>query len=288
MKFKKPRGLLLGIGFSAFAIAVILFFLVPVFFKDFQYNALEAILGGLKGLVSFNFANVLYTALFVLFVLALASVVIYAITAVQKKHKIHLLIAAFSLIFVFGSYLGISIYFLGSDIAFGGKITSSTNSLLSLMLVSENVGGKILSSFILALVVLSNVMLIVHMFVALISMMVTEEIINFEAKCEEETQKAIEEKTAEIVASQAAAESAPAFATVLAPEVEADLEERKRKEMAFFKECLDSGYFTEYEEIEFPEPIEGVEEEPVCEASVIEERTAFISRTSVHVGYTHD
>lgn len=68
----------------------------------------------------------------------------------------------------------------------------------------------------------------------------------------------------------------------------ADFEERKRKEDQLFKECLDSGYFTEYEEIEFPDPIEGVEEEPVCERSVVEERTTSISKQSVHVGFTHD
>ena len=293
MKFKKPRGMLLGIGFGAFVVAAVLFFLVPVILADFQYNGMEAVMGGLKALISFNFANVLYTALFILFVLAIAVVAIYAVMAVQKKHKIHLLVAILSLIFVFGSYLVVSIYFLGSDISFGGKVTDSTNSLLSLMLASENVLGKILSSLVLAFAGVSNVMLIVHMFVALVSMTVTEEVKAFEEKCEEETKKAIEEKTAELVASQPAqeavpAEAGPVFGTILAPEVEADLEERKRKEMALFKSAIDSGYFTEYEEIEFPEPLEGVEEEPVCEASIVEEKTALISKTSVHVGFTHN
>lgn len=293
MKFKKPRGVLLGIGFGAFVVAAVLFFLVPVILADFQYNSMEAVMGGLKGLISFNFVNVLYTALFILFVLAIAVVVIYAVMAVQKKHKIHLLVALLSLIFVFGSYLVVSIYFLGSDINFGGKATDSTNSLLSLMLASENALGKILSSLVLAFAGVSNVMLIVHMFVALVSMTVTEEVKAFEEKCEEETKKAIEEKTAELVASQPAqeavpAEAGPVFGTILAPEVEADFEERKRKEMALFKSAIDSGYFTEYEELEFPEPLEGVEEEPVCEASIVEEKTAFISKSSIHVGYTHD
>ena len=296
MKFKKPRGVLLGIGFGTFIVAVALFFLVPIILPDFQYNVMEAVMGGLKGLGSFNFVNVLYTALFILLVLAFAVVVIYAVMAVQKKHKIHLLVAVLSLIFVFGSYLVVSIYFLGSDINFGGKVTDSTNSLLSLMLASENALGKILSSLVLAFTGVSNVMLIVHMFVALVSMTVTEEVNAFEEKCEEEVKKAIEEKTAELVASQpaseaapdAADEAAPVLGTILAPEVEADLEERKRKEMALFKSAIDSGYFTEYEEIEFPEPLEGVEEEPVCEASIVEEKTAFISKSSIHVGFTHD
>ena len=298
MKFKKPRGVLLGLGFGAFVVAAVLFFLIPVIFADFQYNGLAAVKSGLLGLVSFNFSNVLYVAMFVLFILAFAIMIVYMVSAVQKKHKIHLLIALLSLVFVFGSYLLVSIFFLGSDIelALNGvsKTTNSTSSLLSLMLVSENLVAKILSSVVLAFAILSNVLLVVHMFVVLVSMSVTEQVKELETKVEEETKKAIEEKTAELVASQpAVAEAAPQeaqqqFATILAPEVEADLEERKRKEMALFKECIDSGYFTEYEELEFPDPIEGVEEEPVYEASVVEEKSAFVRKSTVHVGFTHD
>ena len=293
MKFKKPRGLLLGIGIGSFVIAAVLFFLVPVIVADFQYDGMSAIVEGLKGLASFNFANVLYAALFILFVLVLALVALYAVSAIQKKHKIHLLIAIISLILVFGTYLIVSIYFLAGNVAFGGKTSDSTNSLISLMLVSENVLGKILSSLVLVFTGIANVALIVHLFVALVSMVVTEEVNAFEEKCEEETKKAIEEKTAELVVAEEAAakalsEAESVAATVLAPEVEADLEERKRKEMALFKECIDSGYFTEYEEIELPEPLEGVDEEPVYEATTVEEKTAFVSKQSVHVGFTHN
>ena len=298
MKFKKPRGLLLGLGFGAFVVAAVLFFLIPVIFADFQYNGLAAVKSGLLGLVSFNFSNVLYVAMFVLFILAFAIMIVYMVSAVQKKHKIHLLIALLSLVFVFGSYLVVSIFFLGSDIELVlngvSKTTNSTSSLLSLMLVSENLVAKILSSVVLAFAILSNVLLVVHMFVVLVSMSVTEQVKELETKVEEETKKAIEEKTAELVASQpavaeaASQEAQQQFATILAPEVEADLEERKRKEMALFKECIDSGYFTEYEELEFPDPIEGVEEEPVYEASVVEEKSAFVRKSTVHVGFTHD
>ena len=298
MKFKKPRGVLLGLGFGAFVVAAVLFFLIPVIFADFQYNGLAAVKSGLLGLVSFNFSNVLYVAMFVLFILAFAIMIVYMVSAVQKKHKIHLLIALLSLVFVFGSYLVVSIFFLGSDIELVlsgvSKTTNSTSSLLSLMLVSENLVAKILSSVVLAFAILSNVLLVVHMFVVLVSMSVTEQVKELETKVEEETKKAIEEKTAELVASQpAVADAAPQeaqqqFATILAPEVEADLEERKRKEMALFKECIDSGYFTEYEELEFPDPIEGVKEEPVYEASVVEEKSAFVRKSTVHVGFTHD
>lgn len=298
MKFKKPRGVLLGLGFGAFVVAAVLFFLIPVIFADFQYNGLAAVKSGLLGFVSVNFSNVLYVAMFVLFILAFAIMIVYMVSAVQKKHKIHLLIALLSLVFIFGSYLVVSIFFLGSDIELVlngvSKTTNSTSSLLSLMLVSENLVAKILSSVVLAFAILSNVLLVVHMFVVLVSMSVTEQVKELETKVEEETKKAIEEKTAELVASQpAVAEAAPQeaqqqFATILAPEVEADLEERKRKEMALFKECIDSGYFTEYEELEFPDPIEGVEEEPVYEASVVEEKSAFVRKSTVHVGFTHD
>ena len=301
MKFKKPRGVLLGLGFGAFVVAAVLFFVIPIIFAaDFQYDGLQAVMQGLKGLVSFNFANVLYTALIILFILAFALMVVYMVMAVSKKHKIHLLVALISLIFVFGSYLIVSVYFLGSEITLtlGGvaKASDSTNSLLSLMLSSENVVAKILSSLVLAFAGISNVLLIVHMFVVLVSMSVTEQVEELAAKCEEETKKAIEEKTAELVAAQAAPEAVVEEAapeqvmvqTILAPEVEADLDERRRKEMALFKECIDSGYFTEYEELEFPEPIEGVTEEPVCEASVVEEKTAFVRKSTVHVGFTHD
>lgn len=293
MKFKKPRGVLLGIGIGSFVVAAVLFFLVPVIVAEFQYNAGSAIVEGLKGLTAFNFANVLYMALFILFVLAFAIIVLYAVSAVQKKHKIHLLVSIISLILVFGTYLIVSIYFLANNVAFGDKTSDSTNSLISLMLVSENVLGKILSSLVLVFTGISNVALIVHIFVALVSMVVTEEVNAFEEKCEEEAKKAIEEKTAELVlaeeaAEKASSEAAPVAAPSLEPEIEADLEERKRKEMQLFKECIDSGYFTEYEEIELPEPLEGVDEEPVYEATTVEEKTAFISKQSVHVGFTHD
>ena len=293
MKFKKPRGVLLGIGIGSFVVAAVLFFLVPVIVAEFQYNAGSAIVEGLKGLTSFNFANVLYMALFILFVLAFAVIVLYAVSAVQKKHKIHLLVSIISLILVFGTYLIVSIYFLANNVAFGDKTSDSTNSLISLMLVSENVLGKILSSLVLVFAGISNVALIVHIFVALVSMVVTEEVNAFEEKCEEEAKRAIEEKTAELVLAEEAAEkvsseAAPVAAPSLEPEIEADLEEHKRKEMQLFKECIDSGYFTEYEEIELPEPLEGVDEEPVYEATTVEEKTAFISKQSVHVGFTHD
>lgn len=288
MRFKKPRGLLLGIGFGTFVIGVALFFLVPVFFKDgFAYNGLSVLLEGVKELVHFNFANVLYTALVVLFVFAVAIFVTYLALVVKNKYRIHVITWFFSFVAIFGSYVFVSSYFLAS-VTFNNV---ENVKLLDAMLKTDGqMIGKILSSLSLALVLLSNVVLIVHVFVSLVAMMVTDQIDKFEKKAKEENE-ALQAKMAEIEATVPARAKEPVAVVEVTSEdliKEATFEERKAKEDKLFKECLDSGYFTEYEEIEFPDEVEGFDEEPVCEYSVVEEKSSIIRKSTVHVGFSHE
>ena len=287
MRFKKPRGILLGIGFGAFVVAAALFFLVPVICKEgFQYNGLSAVLAGLTALISFNFSNVLYVALVVLFVIAFATLAIYLVTVIQKKHSIHVLTWFFSLLAIFGSYLFVSVYFL-ADVEFNGV----TGKLLDSMLKTDGqMLGKILSSLALAFAILSNVVLIVHVFVTLVATMVTEQIEDYEKKVSEEKEKELQDKIAEYAASAPVCEKAPEPVEVTSEQLieEATLEERKAKEEKLFKECVDSGYFSEYEELEFPDALEGFDEEPVGELSVVEEKSSIIRKSSVHVGFSHE
>lgn len=293
MKFKKARGSLLGIGIVAIVLAAALFFLVPVIFKEtFQYSGLDALGDGLTELIGFNFSNVLYTALVVLFVIAFAVMLIYAITAGQKKHGAHVFLAILSLVIVFATYVIVSTYFLG-DVEFNG----ARGKLLDSMLKTDGeMFAKILSSLALALTVLANIVLVVHTFVSMVSMVVTEEVKNFEEKVEAEKEQEVQEKVAEMVACQPAPAPAPVVEEKQpSPQVEiqkmldqSSYEERKERENKLFKEAIDSGYFTEYEEVEFPKPLEGFEEEPVCESSVVEEKSATLRASRVHVGFTHE
>ncbi|MBQ0008854.1 MAG: hypothetical protein KBS97_01030 [Firmicutes bacterium] len=291
MRFKKPRGVLLGIGFGAFAIAAALFFLVPVICKDgFQYNGLNALIEGVKGLFTFNFANVLYTALVVLFVIAFAVLVIYLILVIKKKHAVHIITWLFSLVAIFGSYVFVSMYFL-ADIEFNGAVGKLLDSMLK---ADGQMLGKILSSVALAFAILSNVVLIVHVFVSLVAMMVTDQIEDYEEKVAAEKEEELQSKLAEYKANapvtvvERAAEPVAVEVTSEQLIQEATFEERKAKEEKLFKECLDSGYFSEYEELEFPDALEGFDEEPVGELSVVEEKSSMIRKSSIHVGFTHE
>lgn len=294
MRFRKPRGVLLGIGFGAFAIAAALFFLVPVILKDgLQYNSLSALLSGLKSLISFNFVDVLYTALAVLFVCAIALLIVFAVVLISKKHKKHLIDWFFSLICIFGSYVLVATYFLANDIELTSGATKITGKLLESMLkVDGQMLGKILSSVALSFMILSNIMLVVHLFVCMVAMMVTDQIDEIEKQVESDKEKELNDKLAELAVMQAAVaeKSAESVAVVTAEALisEAEFEERKERETKLFKECVDSGYFSEYEELEFPKPLDGFEEEPVCEISFVEEKSSLIRKSSVHVGFTHE
>ena len=292
MRFKKPRGVLLGIGFGSFVIAAVLFFLVPVICKDgFQYNGLDVLKNGVVELVGFNFSNVLYTALVVLFVIAFAVLAIYLVLVIQKKHAIHVITWLFSLVAIFGSYVFVSMYFL-ANVQFNG----AEGKLLDLMLKTDGqLLGKILSSLALAFAILSNVVLIVHIFVSLVAMMVTDQIEDYEEKVAAEKEEELQSKIAEYQANAPVVTVAEKAAEPVAVEVTADqliqeatFEERKAKEEKLFKECLDSGYFSEYEELEFPDALEGFDEEPVGELSVVEEKSSMIRKSSIHVGFTHE
>lgn len=290
MKFKKARGSLLGIGIAAIILAAAIFFLVPVIFEEtFNYSGIDALGDGGIELISFNFSNVLYTALIVLFVVVFAVMVIYAITAAQKKHGSHIFLAILSLVIILLTYVAVSTYFLGNV-----KFNGVRGKLLDSMLKTDGeMLPKILSSLALAFAIIANVVLVVHAFIAMVSMVVTKEVKDFEEKVEAEKEQEVQEKVAEMVACQ------PAPVAVeekkLSPEEEiqklidqSTYDERKERELKLFKEAVDSGYFSEYEEIEFPQPLEGFEEEPVCEASIVEEKSAMVRKSSVHVGFTHE
>ena len=284
MRFKKPRGVLLGIGIGAFVVAAALFFLVPVICGEvFKYNGLTAFVDGIKGLFTFNFSNVLYTAIIILMVVALAGIIMFIITLIKKKYQKQLIAWFITLIVLFGSFVFVSSYFL-ADVEFNGVVGKLLDSMLK---TDGQMLGKILSSVALAFAILSNILLVVHMFVALVAMMVTEQIEDFEEKVTASKDEEVKALAAELAIAQKAAETVE---EVTAEKLisDAENEERKQREIKLFKQCVDSGYFTEYEEIEFPDPIEGATEEPVCEASFIEEKTAVIRKSSVHVGYTHD
>ena len=290
MRFKKPRGILLGIGFGAFIIAAVLFFVVPLICKEgFQYNGLSAVVAGLTALISFNFSNVLYVALVVLFVVAFASLTIYLVTVIQKKHAVHILTWLLSLLVIFGSYLFVSVYFL-ADVEFNGV----TGKLLDSMLKTDGqMLGKILSSLALAFAIVSNVVLVVHVFVSLVAMMVTDQMEDYEKKVSEEKEKELQDKIAEYAATAPVVVEKvvePVAVEVTSEQLiqEATFEERKAKEEKLFKECIDSGYFSEYEELEFPDALEGFDEEPVGELSVVEEKSSIIRKSTIHVGFSHD
>ena len=112
MKFKKPRGVLLSLGICLFAIAAALFFVVPMICGEgFQYNGVSIVIESLKALITFNFANVVYTAIAVLFVIAVAAMIAYLITICAKKYGKHFFSWLITFILVLGSYIFVSIFF---------------------------------------------------------------------------------------------------------------------------------------------------------------------------------
>ena len=198
MRFKKPRVVLFGISFAIFAIAVALFFVVPMICGEgFQYNGVSALLSGLKALVSFNFANVIYTAIAVLFVVAVAVMIIFAVTLIQKKHKKHLFAWFISLIIVLGSFVFASIFFL-ADIEFNGVSGKFIESMLK---VDGQILGKVLSSVSIAFVLISNILIFVYMFVVMISITISKQIDDLKQKMDTEKEEQINSKVAEVTAT---------------------------------------------------------------------------------------
>lgn len=292
MKFRKPRGVLLGLGICTFVVAVALFFLVPIICgQGFQYNGIAIVIEGLKALITFNFADVIYTTIAVLFVVAVAGMIAYLVTMIAKKYGKHFFSWLFTVIFVVGSYVFVSMFFLAN-----AEFNGTSGKLLELVLKTDGqLLGKILMSVSLALVVLSNILFIVHMFVAMVAMSVTDQMKKFEEQVKADNDEKVKELAEQMANDMAAAETETPVCekcceTVAVDEAELALaeEERKEREMKLFKDCIDSGYFTEYEELEFPTPIEGAEEEMVYETNVVEERDTIVHNKSVRVSVTHE
>lgn len=272
MKFRKPRIVLFGIGLGLFVVSAVLFFLVPVICKDvLTYSAVDSFVRGLSGLVSFNFSNATYTALFILACIAIAGTITYCVTTVVKKHASHIVFGLVSLIVLIGTVSFLSSYF-NSNATIGG-ITDKL--VFTIFRATDSVLGKFLTAIVLVTGILSAIFIVSFMFIDSFSAVLTEQVNDLEKKIAD--------------ANEAAAIAEKQYAEAIAPVPPFDpndgIEDRKAKEMALFKSCVETGYFDEYEELEFDKPIEGLTEEPVCEGDEIEERSAFITSSSIHVDY---
>lgn len=291
MKFRKPRGVLFGLGLGLLVVAAALFYFIPTIAgAGFAYNGLEALVGGLQALITLQFNEAVYLTLFILLCVVLAGFVTSIVVLIQKKRKVHLISLIVAFIFVVVSYILLSIYTL-ADVNFNG----ASGRLLSLIVATEGQAlGKALTGAVLALTVISNVLLVVHEFTVMYSAIVTDEVNKLE-KSTQEANAAAEQAKEEAEAKAQEAEEAIAKANAMEPvviEKEIDpsegLEERKEKEEAFFKECLETGYFDEYHEVELVSDLVDApesDEELVVEEVLLEEESSLITSRNIHVGY---
>lgn len=252
MKIRKIESALLIVGFGALLLGLVMFFVAPLLVGGgFDYQGLDVFGAGAKAMFSFDFENTTYILLALLFLLTILCTIWWAVIICVKKHKKHLIPMAFvlvSLILVDFTLMG---YFV-ADVRFNGETTKLFDAI---MLIEGNLLGKILSMLVIALFHIALMFLTLYAFIDVVTMMLGD-------KIQQGFVKTIKEQIVE----------------ALPVNPLEGLDDRKAREEAFFKSCIDTGEFTQYDEVEFDRPLEGFTEEPVVEQVDVEEKTSFVTR----------
>lgn len=243
MKLRKTRGILLTLGIGMVAIGAVLFFLIPfIAGKGFEYTGLDAVIAGAMGYLTLDFNNTLYTLLFSLTVASVLCLLWYLIIICLKKKGFHTF-GMFTVLIVFlVIQVLLSAYFL-VDVNFNGvdcKLFKAITELDGFML------PKILSILVLCCLYLGLMFLTLYVFIDISTMIFGQKVETVEFKTEKE----------EVVVE------------------DEEFDDRKAREERLFAESIATGDYSEYIEIELEKPLEGYTEEPVFEATEIEEISA--------------
>ena len=252
MKLTKLKSVLLVIGFGTLILGAVLFFVTPLLAgSGFEYIALEVFLAGCKTLISFDFANTAYLLLVTFVGVTLICAIVWAIVLAAKKKGKSFIAWFFVVVGVLALELIVACYFVPQV-----RFNAEEGKLFKMIMECEGqLLGRTLSMVAIALFYLSLMFLTLFAFMG--------------------------------VSTSVLGDLEPARATNFEEEqVDDDYDDRKAREEAFFKQCVDSGEFTVYEEYELDKPLKGYKEEPVFEETQVEEETKVTNRTS-YVKVTH-
>lgn len=257
MKVKKIEWILLGLGLGLAVLGVALFFIVPLIAgAGFAYSSTGVLAEALKTLVSFNFGSMGFVLLFVLLLAIIIFEIVWISAICVRKEPRHLipalgmLVAGVVILIILSSYFVVS-----TTLVEGGE----QGKLISLIMKSSNRTGKLLSVLAVSLIYASIICLLLYSFIDVITL--------FGKKEEKEKEQVVEQPVTieEIVKEQVAEEE------VVQQNPLEGYEDRKAREEAFFKSCLSTGDFEQYDEVDLQNPIESVEEEPIFELTELEE-----------------
>lgn len=252
MKLRKIESILLSIGFGALLLGIALFMVIPLLIESgFDYSGVKALVAGIKSIVSFDFNNTVYTLLFVILVVTILCGVLWAVTIGVKKCKKHAIAMTFTLVgviileFVLMSYLVAKVRFNGVEGQLFGAIMNLEGNLL----------GKLLSMLVLGLLYIALMFLTLFGFIDIATMVLGDNV-----------QQGFTNTIKEQIIQALPVNPLDGY------------DDRKAREEAFFKSCIDTGEFTQYDELDLGAPLEGYTEEPVFESAEVEEETKVIRR----------
>ena len=251
MKIKKIKAALLSVGLCTIILALALFIIIPfICGSGFEYAGFSALGAGIASLFAFDFENTMYTLLFAFLVITVICAIIWGSIIGAKKQKKNFAAFAFVVLFVLVMDFLMATFFL-AKVSFNGAEGKLFDSMMA---TDGQVLGKALSMSVLALAYISLMFLTLFAFIDIFTLMLGNRI-----------NRIFEE---------------PKEQVVIAKEVDptVGLDDRIKREEAFFEECVNSGEFERFDELEFEEPLEGFTEEPVIEDVTIEEETNVITR----------
>lgn len=258
MKLKKIEGIMLVVGFGALLLGLTLFFVIPLLVGagGFEYVGIDVFLAGCKSVFSFNFNKTVYTLLLVIGVVTLLCVIAWAIIIGVNKHKKHYIPLVFVFIAMALLVLMLFSYFVAES-TFNGKSGVLFNSIMN---VEGQLTGKLLSMLVLACLHISLMFLTLYAFLDIATLILGD--------------KKVEPAViTESIANELPVDPMEGF------------DDRKAREEALFKSCIETGDFTQYDELEFAEPLEEYKEEPVFEEVEVEEESKVIKRTTYVTAY---
>lgn len=241
MKLRKTKGILLTIGIGMAAIGIALFFLVPLIAgKGFEYTGLDAFVAGAKSLFAFDFNNTIYTLIFSLTVTTVICLIWYLVIIISKKEGKHVFGMVGVLIVFLLIQILLSTYFI-ADVNFNDAKCKLFKAITE---IDGSMLPKILSILVLCFLYLSIMFITLYVFIDISTIIFGQKVETVEAP------------------------------SVGEESVDDDYDDRKAREERLFAECIATGEYSEYIEIELENPLEGYSEEPVFEATEIDEISA--------------
>lgn len=254
MKLKKIEGIMLVVGFGALLLGLTLFFVIPLLVGagGFEYVGIDVFLAGVKSVFSFDFNKTVYTLLLVLTIVTVLCVIVWAIIVGVNKHKKHYIPMVFVFIAMLLLFALLFSYFI-PEIMFNGESGVLFNSIMN---VEGQLTGKLLSMLVLACLHISLMFLTLYAFLDIATLILGNR------------------------AKQSLAPTQETIKEALPLDPLEGYDDRKAREEAFFKSCIETGEFTQYDEIDLGAPLEGYTEEPVFESVEVEEESKIIKRTT--------